>query len=450
MASADSLNPMRGLPVAGTDYLTLIRGASATPEALERLYQTARRAGTASAFRGAIAVAHEESPENLLYGAWYYRLHQPDADGLSRRFAGVSTWAVPIGVVLGMGLWIFSDSTSFRVHTPLMIFLAAPLVALAIVAFLATSGHRSLAQALAGVALGAMVAYVFLLPETITDSQGALILLHLPLLAWGAIGLAALGWRSSSRARFGFITKSLEAIGTGGVFGIAGGIFAVVAIGLFEVLDVQVPDLVVRLVVSLIAGLVTIIAIATVYDPTLAPDQQEFGRGFGRLLNVLMRVLLALSLIVLVIYVVVVPFKFGAPFQDRTTLIIYNVMLFGVIAVLIGSTPVNSDDLSPRIQSLLRGAIIAVAALTALVSLYALAATVYRTATFDGLTMNRTTIIGWNVINIALLIALLVGQIRARRENWAMAIQSVFAWGAIAYVTWVAVVGLALPWLFAR
>jgi hypothetical protein len=125
-------------------------------------------------------------------------------------------------------------------------------------------------------------------------------------------------------------------------------------------------------------------------------------------------------------------------------------MLFGVIAVLIGSTPVNSDDLSPRIQSLLRGAIIAVAALTALVSLYALAATVYRTATFDGLTMNRTTIIGWNVINIALLIALLVGQIRARRENWAMAIQSVFAWGAIAYVTWVAVVGLALPWLFAR
>jgi hypothetical protein len=124
-------------------------------------------------------------------------------------------------------------------------------------------------------------------------------------------------------------------------------------------------------------------------------------------------------------------------------------MLFGVIAVLIGSTPVNSDDLSPQMQSLLRGAIIAVAALTALVSLYALAATVYRTSVFD-LSMNRTTIIGWNVINIALLIALLVGQIRARRENWTVAIQLVFAWGAIAYVVWAAVAGLALPWLFTR
>ncbi|HEY7341862.1 MAG TPA: hypothetical protein VH591_13350 [Ktedonobacterales bacterium] len=450
MSSADSLNPGHGLLVAGTDYLELIHGAGANPEALERLYQSARRSGAGSAFRGAIAVAHQESPENLLYGAWYYRLHQPDGEGFSRRFAGISTWAVPIGVVLGLALWVFSDGNSFRTSTPLLIFLAPSLVALAIVVFLATSGRRSLAQALAGVALAAMVAYIFLLPVSLSDSQGALILLHLPLLAWGAIGLAALGWRSSSRARFGFITKSLDAIGTGGVFGIAGSIFAVVAIGLFEVLDVQIPDLVIRLVVSLIAGLVTIIAIATVYDPALAPDQQEFGRGFGRLLNVLMRVLLALSLIVLVIYVVVIPFNFGAPFENRTTLIIYNVMLFGVIAVLIGSTPVNSDDLSPQIQSLLRGALIAVAALTALVSLYALAATVYRTATFDGLTMNRTTIIGWNVINIALLIALLVGQIRARRENWTVAVQSVFAWGAIAYVVWAAVVGLALPWLFAR
>jgi hypothetical protein len=125
-------------------------------------------------------------------------------------------------------------------------------------------------------------------------------------------------------------------------------------------------------------------------------------------------------------------------------------MLFGVIALLIGSTPVTSDGLAPRTQSLLRGAIVAVAALTALtalVSIYALAATVYRTSIYD-FTMNRTTIIGWNLINIALLIALLVGQMRASRERWAEAIRAVFAWDAIAYVVWAAVVALALPWLF--
>ncbi|HET8908611.1 MAG TPA: hypothetical protein VFN11_16770, partial [Ktedonobacterales bacterium] len=142
-------------------------------------------------------------------------------------------------------------------------------------------------------------------------------------------------------------------------------------------------------------------------------------------------------------------FNFAAPFQNRNTLIIYNVMLFGIIALLIGSTPMTADGVAPRVQSLLRGTIIAVAALTTLVSLYALAATVYR-ASHDGLTMNRATIIGWNVINIALLLAVLVRQVRTSREGWQFAVQQVFAWGAIAYVIWAAVAGLALPWLFVR
>ncbi|MGE5334518.1 MAG: hypothetical protein ACM3N4_07450 [Nitrososphaerota archaeon] len=448
MTSADSLNPSGAIPADTNTYLALIRTGAANPELLERQYQAARRAGAAGAFASALFLAHQESPDNLLLSAWYYRLHEPD--GASSRFASMWMWVVPIGVALGLAIWLFSEpSLVVRAHIPLLAFLAGPLVALAIVLFLATGGRRSLALPLAGVALGAMGVYAFAFPATISSAGALLILLHLPLLAWAAIGLAALGWRSSARERFAFITKSLEAIGTGGVFGIAGGIFAAVAVGLFDVLNIHLPNEVIRLVVSLIAGLVTVFAVATVYEPAQSPGQQEFGRGFGRLLNVLMRVLLALSLIVLVIYIVAIPFNFSAPFQNRTTLIIYNVMLFGIIALLIGSTPINTDGLSPRMQSLLRGAIVAVAALTALVSLYALAATIYRTALGD-FTMNRITIIGWNVINIAILIALLLRQVRATRENWSAAVQWVFAWGAIAYVVWAGVVGLVLPWLFAH
>jgi hypothetical protein len=450
MESADSVNPTGAIPDSATAYLAMIRDASANPEQLERLYQNARRVGAAGAFTSAIDAIHQETPADLLLSAWYFRLHQPDMQSATGRFVRAWVWIVPIGVALGLALAVFSDpNPAWRAHAPLLTFLAAPLVALAIVLFLATGGRRSLAQALAGAALGAMIVYVFLLPQEISDSGAGLVLVHVPLLAWAAIGLAALGIRSTTRARFAFITKSLEAIGTGGVFGIAGAIFATVAIGLFDALDIRLPDEVIRLVVSLIAGLVTVFAIATVYDPAARPEQQEFGRGFGRLLNVLMRVLLALSLIVLGIYVVAIPFNFAAPFQSRPTLIVYNVMLFGIIALLIGSTPITTNDLSPRAQSWLRAAIMAVAALTALVSLYALAATVYRTS-IDALTMNRATIIGWNVINITLLVALLVGQFRASRERWALAIQSVFAWGAIAYVVWAAVAALALPWLFAR
>lgn len=450
MASANSLNPSGAVPDGMDNYLAEIRGAAADPETLERIYQAARRAGASAAFTRAITTAHEESPDNLLYSAWYYRLNQPEAAGRSGRFVQTWLWITPIGLVLGLALAVFSNAgADYRANTPLLAFLVAPLVALAIVLFLAMGGRRTPAQPLAVIALGAMIAYVFLLPDSLSTGQSVLILIHLPLLAWAALGLAALGVRSSAGARFAFITKSLEAIGSGGVFGIAGAIFIVVAIALFEVLAVQLPNDIIRVAVSLVVGLVTVFAVATVYDPARSPAQQEFSRGLGWLLTVLMRVLLALSLVVLIVYVVAIPFNFTAPFENRATLIIYNVMLFGIIALLIGSTPVTSDGLSPRTQSLLRGAIIAVAALTALVSLYALAATLYRTSIYD-LSMNRTTIIGWNLINIALLIALLVGQVRSGRERWAETIQAVFAWGAIAYVVWAAVVGLALPWLFAR
>ena len=49
------------------------------------------------------------------------------------------------------------------------------------------------------------------------------------------------------------------------------------------------------------------------------------------------------------------------------------------------------------------------AALALVVSLYALAAIVYRTA-MDRLTPNRLAFIGWNVINIGLLILILFWQ----------------------------------------
>jgi hypothetical protein len=450
MASADSSRSSEAAPNSAARYLPAILAASTNPEAIENLYRAAIRDGGASAFASAVTSAHETAPDDLLLSAWYYRLRQTGADGSTSQFTRVWLWIVPIGVLLGLAITVFSEPTFvFAVGAPLLAFLAGPLVAFAIVLLLASGGRRSLWLPLAGVVLGALVVYVFLLPGSISNARALLVAVHLPLLAWAAIGLAALGWRSSSHERFAFITKSLEAIGTGGVFGIAGGIFAGVAIGMFNVLDARLPNVVMRLVVGLVAGLVTVFAVATVYDPALTPGQQEFGRGFGRVLIVLMRVLLVLSLLALVVYIMVIPFNFAAPFQNRNTLIIYNVMLFGIVALLIGSTPIGVDGLTLRMQTLLRATMIAVAALTALVSLYALAATIYR-ASVDGLTMNRATIIGWNIINIALLIALLLFQARTRREDWPFALQQVFAWGAIAYVIWAAVAGLALPWLFRR
>ena len=108
----------------------------------------------------------------------------------------------------------------------------------------------------------------------------------------------------------------------------------------------------------------------------------------------------------------VIPFNFREPFDNRDVLIIYNGMLFAVIALLAGATPVSLADLSPRVARWLRLGIIAVAALALVVSLYALAAIVSRTA-MDRLTPNRLAFIGWNVVNIGLLVLILIRQAQA-------------------------------------
>ena len=87
------------------------------------------------------------------------------------------------------------------------------------------------------------------------------------------------------------------------------------------------------------------------------------------------------------------------------------------------------------------------AVLTVLISLYAMSATVSRTIE-GGFTLNRLTIIGWNVINIGILLWLLYRQLRAGRESWVAASQTMFSKATNAYVVWGLFLLVVVPLLF--
>jgi hypothetical protein len=91
--------------------------------------------------------------------------------------------------------------------------------------------------------------------------------------------------------------------------------------------------------------------------------------------------------------------------------------------------------------------IIVVAILASLVSIYALSATVYRTIG-GGLTINRLTIIGWNIINICILFWLIYKQFKVEREKWIISLHSVFSQASNVYLAWALFLVLAIPWLF--
>jgi len=142
----------------------------------------------------------------------------------------------------------------------------------------------------------------------------------------------------------------------------------------------------------------------------------------------------------------VIPFNFMQPFRNRDILIVYNAMLFAVMGLLIGATPLEEHDL-PKYHGALRAGILTVASLTVLISLYALSATVYRTA-LGGFTLNRVTIIGWNTINIGILVLLIYKQVKHGAAAWVGSLQSAVSAGTIAYVVWALFLTLISPWLF--
>jgi hypothetical protein len=438
---------------SSAEYLPAIRDAHDDPRQLEQIYQTARQTHAVNGFTAALLESYREAPGNLLYGAWYYRLQHSAQD--SQHMWRGANWklAVPVSVLLGLALWLLSDPRwTLAGGVPYLAILWAPITALCITGFLSLAARQRYQRAaLAGVALALLTGYVLVMVARLEPARQmtylTLMVAHLPLLAGSAVGLAVLGWGSAARERFAFLTKSIEAIGTAGVAVIAGGIFVALTYGMFLALSMDLPELVVRLLVAGGAGLIPVLAVATVYDPAASPSEQEFGRGFGKVLTILMRALLPLTLIVLVVYVCAIPFSFFAPFTNRDVLIVYNAMLFAIMGLLIGVTPLSAGDLPGRYGSWLRVGIIAVAGLVVLVSVYALAAIVYRTAQGQ-LTMNRLTVIGWNTINIGILVALLYRQLRPGGRSWVDGVQAAFRLGTVVYVVWAAFLTLALPWLF--
>jgi hypothetical protein len=450
-----------------------------SPAELEVLYQKASQDHETAEFREDLQACYADAPQNVLLAAWHYRLDAEPPRHTAAAPAQVAgsirhpvqwKFAVPLAVLNGLLFWLLSSDQLFFSGPvnpiPYLMVLATPIIAILVIIYLSWSVYSVDRQNPGKVRMGesvmkttgiplliliAITIYSFILclnPQSFEEGQyRTLAVVHLPLLSWGAVGWAILGLRSAAHQRFCFLIKSIEIFVIAGLILIVGIIFGMITLALFGALTVEIPDLIMRLMAAGGAGLIPLLAVAIGYDPFNTPAEQDFNQGLSKLVAVIPRLLLPLVLVVLVVYIVVIPFFFLQPFTDRDVLIVYNIMLFAVMGLLVGSTPIHQEELSPRLQNLLRVGLFILISLVILVSLYALSATAYRTIQ-GGLTMNRITILGWNILNITLLAMMLVKGLRAGIEKWAGAFQSVFGLACACYLVWSAFLLLVMPWLF--
>lgn len=441
------------------NYLNEIQSLRSDPQGLETLYQQATGRNEAADFKAAAQAAYQQTPEDLLLAAWHYRLErQPAALAHAPGRAALWLLALPLAALTGLAIgWMASNLEVFLDHLPYFLLFWSPVAACLAIVFLVLAARRAnpaqtpWAPTLAGGLLILAAAYVWLIAPTQADWYAKAYLdqmaIHLPLLAWIALGLTLLGLRSLAADRFAFLIKSIEVVITAGLYLAAGVAFGLITFGMLSALSIQLPERWMLFLMGGGFGLLPLIALVSIYDPRLAPSRQDFSQGLSKFVANMMRLLLPLTLVVLAIYIVLIPFNFMEPFRNRDVLIVYNIMLFAIMGLLLGATPLLPDELAPSMKSTLRAGFLAVGGLALLVSLYALAAILYRTFN-DALTMNRLIIIGWNLINIAIL-GLLTGQVwRKGRDGWIPAAQAVLSKATVPYVIWTLFVIFAIPLLF--
>jgi hypothetical protein len=430
----------------GTGVQAALGAGADSPRQIEAAYQRALKANLARSFTAEVEQRFAAAPDDVLLAAWHYRLA---AKAVAEEGGKRVLWrlAVPLAAALSLVYVVLvSAALDLPKGPPLLLLAWAPVGACALIVYLMLASGRERQSMWIAAPLLALLVYAawFAFADQAMQQYRTLMILHLPLAAWAAVGQYLLKGRLGDRDGFTFLFKSAEVVLTGGIFLGAGYLFVMITMGIFYAIGIRFGDWMMRALGAGIAGLIPVLAVAMVYDAALPPALQDFGRGLARLMGTLGRVFLPLTLLVGLVYLVSIPFNFARPFEQREVLIIYNAMLFSVMGLVVICTPVADEDLAPNLQGWLRRGLMLLAAMTVVVSLYAMSATIYRTA-LGGLTINRIAVVGWNSINIVLLCIYLVRQVRAGATGWLAASQMTFRWGMLAYAVWTVLLILLMP-----
>jgi hypothetical protein len=428
--------------------------ASGDPADLERLYRNSLAEGDDATFRQALLYCKEQHPDNVLFQAWAHRLDLPVKSEKENRERTRHWWAIIGGsVLLGVVSALLAGdrppvpapdeaNTLFWVGW-------GPLVAVGLLAYLAwteRSTKRLTRYAAAAVTIILIALYVGITMGSRTDDGATLAAFHLPFVAWGCAGVAlCLGYSAPARQSFAYVVKSVETVLTGGIFFGAGLIFVGLTYGIFAVLGIQLPEGDLRMLAAWSVGAIPLLAIGSVYDPTMPPAAQDWHAGLTRTLRILARLLLPLALGVLLVYVLwFIPAYFWKPFEEREVLIVYNATILAILVLL--AVVVSGPAADATGKAFFRYAVLGLGALTLILNVYALAAVMTR-AIEAGVTPNRFAVIGWNVTTMLILALAGFRLWRARRRPWIPVFRESIGMLIPIAAAWALVLLIALPFL---
>ncbi len=260
---------------------------------------------------------------------------------------------------------------------------------------------------------------------------------HLLLVLWFVLGFVFIGGeRKNNLKRIDFLKFNGDLIVMGTVIVLAGIALTLVTVGLFSLINITLEEFFFENMAIWGLSAVPIVAAYLIHqNPDLVKNVSP----------IIAKIFTPLVLVMLVFFLIALIFTGQDPFNDRTSLLIFNLLLIGVMAIILFSVVTNGYGKSNFYSNLL---LFTVAILTIIINGIALSAIIFRISEW-GFTPNRLVILGSNVlILIHLLQVTYAIFISLKKSNEDSSVPHAIASYLPIYAIWALIVTFIFPLIF--
>ncbi len=284
---------------------------------------------------------------------------------------------------------------------------------------------------------GISALYINLLPNAPTSSSINLVYIHLPIFLWCILGYAFMSDSYlSTGKRIEFLKYNGDLLVISVILFLAGMLFTVLTIGLFELIGMNIAEFYVKYI-----GIWGISAIPILGTYLINTNPQII----NKVTPIIAKIFTPLVFINLTIYLVILIGKGKYPHQDRNLLLIYNALLVGVMALIFFSVAEIEKNKKGYYNTII---LLGLSVLTIIINGIALSAISYRLLEY-GITPNRIAVLGTNIIIFVNLMMVAVQLLKAIRNNTSLTeVQNSTAKYLPIYAIWVGLVAFLLPLIF--
>jgi len=400
------------------------------PRQLERLYRTDK-----AVFKRTFNSLYPEIKDNNLVAYWNERLNYSEEEiswGNRKDLIFIIIASLLAGLIAKFPEFLSIDEDFF--YTRNIGFIVFPLLTI----YFAWKNKLSRIKIafLVGTTLTALF-FINSLPDIQTSDTLILSCIHVVLFLWSVLGFAFVGEnRNNEEKRLSFLKYNGDLIVMTTLILIAGAIMTAITINLFSLIGFNIEEFYFNNFG--IFGL----AAAPIVGTCLTQTNPQL---VGKVSPVIAKLFSPLVAAMLVVYLIAIVYSGKDPYNDRESLLLFNALLIGVMAIIFFSIAETSKTNKSYTATLI---LFLLSAITIIVNSVALSAIIFRISEW-GLTPNRTAVLGSNILILInlLLVTTQLFRVLSRKAN-ITEVGKTIAFYLPIYFIWTIIVTFIFPLIF--